>query len=175
MFPFPLCFRPTATLLGGVYTPPIGGRATNVSGAVSGGGVYKPPTEGRTAGAGAYVPPGQREGAGRATGGYSDRDDSNTVRVTNLSENTREDDLRDLFKAFGAIKRCYLATDRVTGQARGFAFISFLNKQDAQNAIDALNGYGYDHLILSCEWAEERKEGDSGGGSGTGSRPGGRY
>ena len=48
--------------------------------------------------------------AGRSRGGESmnDRDDSNTIRVTNLSENTREDDLRDLFRGYGAISRCYL-------------------------------------------------------------------
>lgn len=41
------------------------------------------------------------------------RDDTATLRVTNISENTREEDLRELFRPFGAISRCYLAMDKV--------------------------------------------------------------
>lgn len=107
-----------------------------------------------------YVPVHQRAGRGGEKSGSSmnDRDDSNTIRVTNISENTREDDLRDLFKSYGHISRCYLATDRITGAARGFAFINFMRKDDAQAAIDGVNGHGYDHLILQVEWAEERTD-----------------
>eukprot|EP00039_Didymoeca_costata_P032200 m.37045 g.37045 ORF g.37045 m.37045 type:complete len:302 (+) comp9236_c0_seq1:60-965(+) len=119
-------------------------------------GTYKAPT-GNSAGGvnegGRYVPP-----RGRPGHGSSDRDETNTIRVTNLSENTREDDLRDLFRGYGPISRCYLATDRTTGHARGFAFISFHNRGDAQRAIDGVNGHGYDHLILQVEWAEDRKK-----------------
>jgi len=112
---------------------------------------------------GKYVPVHARAGrAGRGGESMNDRDDSNTVRVTNLSENTREDDLRDLFRGYGPISRCYLATDRETGQARGFAFISFHRREDAQNAIDQVNGHGYDHLILQVDWAEDRKPAEGG-------------
>lgn len=47
----------------------------------------------------------------------SNRDDA-TIRVTNLSENTQESDLRQLFSPFGSLNRVYLAKDRVTEQAR---------------------------------------------------------
>jgi len=110
-----------------------------------------------------YVPPSQRAGRGGAGGGGSsmnDRDDSNTVRVTNLSENTREDDLRDLFRSYGHITRCYLATNKETGLGRGFAFVSFQRREDAARAISEVNGHGYDHLILQLDWAEDRKPGD---------------
>ncbi|GMH56031.1 hypothetical protein TrLO_g7674 [Triparma laevis f. longispina] len=118
-----------------------------------------------------YVPPGQRAAGGgaktsgglaamadkiEASGGgdkkYDDRD-ANTIRCTNISEETTEKDLQELFKDFGRISRVYLAKDRETMQSRGFAFISFVHHADAQNAMDALQGYGYDHLILKLEWA----------------------
>jgi len=108
-----------------------------------------------------YVPPRQRPGRRDGDGDSMDkRDDTATIRITNLSENTREEDLRELFRPFGPISRCYLATDRATGAARGFAFINYLRKDHAQIAIDTLNGHGYDHLILQVEWAEDRKPTD---------------
>jgi len=115
-------------------------------------------TSGRNA---VYVPPSHRAGAGGAGGarvGYSmdsTRDDA-TIRVTNLSESTQESDLRLLFSPFGALNRVYLAKDRVTDQARGFAFITYYNREDAQRAIDAIHGHGYDHLILQVEWSKQK-------------------
>ncbi|CAM9655947.1 unnamed protein product, partial [Choristocarpus tenellus] len=50
--------------------------------------------------------------------------------------------------------RTYLAKDPETMQSRGFAFVSFYNQQDAEAAMEALQGYGYDHLILKLEWAK---------------------
>jgi translation initiation factor 3 subunit G len=102
---------------------------------------------------GKYVPPSQR--AIMAGGVKPERrtDDLNTIRVTNISENTTEADLQDLFKPFGRISRVYLAKDKETLQSRGFAFVSFVNKDDAASAMEKLQGYGYDHLILKLEWA----------------------
>ena len=82
------------------------------------------------------------------------RDETETVCVTNLSENTREQDLQDLFRPFGDISRIFLAKDKNTGQSKGFAFITFKTREDAPKAIQVLNGYGYDHLILSVDWAK---------------------
>ncbi|XP_022745397.1 eukaryotic translation initiation factor 3 subunit G-like [Durio zibethinus] len=106
---------------------------------------------------GAYVPPSMRAGAER-TGG-SDmrrRNDENSVRVTNLSEDTREPDLLELFRTFGPVTRVYVAMDQKTGTSRGFGFVNFVNREDAQRAINKLNGYGYDNLILRVEWATPR-------------------
>lgn len=107
---------------------------------------------------GRYVPPRQRLGRGGDGESMERREETASIRITNLSENTREEDLRELFRPFGHITRCYLATDRETGFARGFAFISYQRREDAQNAIDTLNGHGYDHLILQVDWAEDRKD-----------------
>lgn len=117
-----------------------------------------------------YVAPGKRGGVGSSIGGVGrhgadvdsdrrfDRDEEEaTVRVTNLSEDTKEDDLRDLFKPFGPISRVFLAKDKKNDTSRGFAFINFKFRADAANAIEKLQGYGYDHLILHLEWAKPSK------------------
>ncbi|XVF23963.1 hypothetical protein REPUB_Repub13aG0085000 [Reevesia pubescens] len=106
---------------------------------------------------GAYVPPSMRAGAERT--GESDmrhRNDENSVRVTNLSEDTREPDLIELFRTFSPVTRVYVAMDQKTGTSRGFSFVNFVNREDAQRAINKLNGYGYDYLILLVEWATPR-------------------
>ncbi|XVE59324.1 hypothetical protein DITRI_Ditri05aG0036600 [Diplodiscus trichospermus] len=117
-------------------------------------------SEAATAAAGSgkstYVPPGMRAGAERSGTDMRRRNDENSVRVTNLSEDTREPDLLELFRPFGAVSRVYVAVDQKTGMSRGFGFVNFVNKEDAQRAINKLNGYGYDNLILRVEWATPR-------------------
>merc|ERR1712106_328032 len=82
------------------------------------------------------------------------REDTAAIRVSNLSENAQETDLQELFKPFGHIARIFLAKDKMTGQCKGFAFVNYYRKEDASKAIATLNGFGYDHLILSVEWAK---------------------
>jgi translation initiation factor 3 subunit G len=121
------------------------------------------------AGPNKYVPPSKRSGAG---GGSSmgesmyGRDDSTTVRVSNLSKSTTEADLEELCHPFGETRRIFLSRDRDTNESKGFAFITFRVQSDGQRCIDKLNGYGYDHLILSVEWSKPRepREGDALGG-----------
>lgn len=115
------------------------------------------------AGKGSYVAPGMRNGGGGAGDSMRRPRDENSVRVTNLSEDTREQDLHDLFRPFGQISRTYIAYDRETGESRGFAFINFVNRDDAQRAINALDGHGYDNLILRVEWSAPRPEHPGGG------------
>lgn len=82
-----------------------------------------------------------------------DRDETQNVRVTNLSEDAEEQDLHALFKRFGPIQRIYIARDRETDLCKGFAFISFYNRDDGAKAIEVMNGYGFDNLILNVSWA----------------------
>merc|ERR1712024_216881 len=115
------------------------------------------PAAAGAAGAGKYIPPSRRDGAGRIGESMNDRkrnEDTAAIRVSNLSESTQEADLQELFKPFGHIARIYLSKDKQTGQCKGFAFVHYYKKDDASRAISTLNGYGYDYLILNVEWAK---------------------
>ncbi|PNY27604.1 Eukaryotic translation initiation factor 3 subunit G [Tolypocladium capitatum] len=111
---------------------------------------------------GSYVPPAMRGGAAGASAGermggskYGERDDLATLRVTNVSEMAEENELRDMFERFGRVTRVFLAKDRETGMAKGFAFISFADRSDAVKACDKMDGYGFKHLILRVEFAKK--------------------
>mgnify|MGYP003683802751 CR=1 FL=1 len=107
-----------------------------------------------------YVVPGKKSGInGNSSFGQhiKDRDDSPSLRITNLSEDTLEYDIRDLFSPYGNIMRIHLALDHYTKKCRGFAFVSFYNKEDAQNAMDNLRGKAFNHLIIGVEWAKPSK------------------
>ncbi|KAK7956908.1 uncharacterized protein PG986_006130 [Apiospora aurea] len=111
---------------------------------------------------GSYVPPALRGGPGGAAAGermggskYGERDDLATLRVTNVSEMAEEAELRDMFERFGRVTRVFLAKDRDTGMAKGFAFISFADRTDAVKACNKMDGYGFKHLILRVEFAKK--------------------
>lgn len=110
---------------------------------------------------GSYVPPSLRGGSGGEPAGesmYNQRRDDNSLRVTNLSEDTREQDLQELFRPFGPVTRVYIAYDRDTGLSRGFGFVNFMHCEDATRAMERLDGHGYDNLILRVEKAAPRPE-----------------
>jgi len=123
------------------------------------------PTLGLGAGSGGkYVPPSMRgpggtRTAGPAGGSGGSRDDLPTLRVTNISEDTQESDLRELFGIFGRVARVYVGRDRETGAGKGFAFVSFEERAVAQKAMEKVNGKGYDNLILSVQWSQPRPDG----------------
>lgn len=99
---------------------------------------------------------GAARGAGEAMGRPGgNRDDLPTLRVTNISEDTNEDDLRELFQNFGRVARVYVGRDRETGAGKGFAFVSFEDKANAEKAMAKVHGKGYDNLILSVQWSRE--------------------
>lgn len=114
-------------------------------------GDKKPGTEG-----GKYVPPSLRDGAGKSMDSMSHqrRDDTLAIRISNLSENTQETDLEDLVKPFGPYSKLYLAKDKNTNCCKGFAYVHFKFRADAAKAIAALDGFGYDHLILNVDWSK---------------------
>lgn len=121
------------------------------------------PAVAASAAGGKYVPPSMRGGGNRTgermggVGGMS-RDDLPTLRVTNLSEEADDDDLRDLFSRFGRVVRVYVGRDRETGICKGYAFVSFESREDADRARQRVDGKGYDNLILSVNWSVPRGE-----------------
>jgi translation initiation factor 3 subunit G len=107
-----------------------------------------------------YVPPSLRQGAGKGDGkgkGDMNQGQEASLRITNLSEDVREGDLQDLFGQCGRLQRVYLAKDMTTYQSRGFAFVTYYTREDAQKAINKLNGHGYDNLILQVQFAKPRQ------------------
>jgi translation initiation factor 3 subunit G len=66
-----------------------------------------------------------------------------------------EGELRDMFERFGRVTRVFLAKDRETGLAKGFAFISFADRGDAVKAAEKMDGFGFKHLILRVEFAKK--------------------
>jgi RNA recognition motif-containing protein len=91
--------------------------------------------------------------------------------VGNLSFNTTENDLQDAFAAHGTVTEANLMMDRATGRPRGFGFVTMSSPEEAQNAINALNGANLDGRNLTVNEARPREE-RSGGGF-RGSRDGG--
>lgn len=103
-----------------------------------------------------YISPSQRTSLPRMTNlGKTRRSSENLVRVSNFSRDANADDLRALFIPFGALTSVSLAVDWYTGLSKGFGFVSFVNKDDAQRAIDSLHGYGYESLILHVDWSDQ--------------------
>jgi translation initiation factor 3 subunit G len=85
-----------------------------------------------------------------------ERDDSNTVRLANLAEDVKESDVRELISSFGPVTRVFLPRNLDTNTCKGYSFINFVDKSSAQKCINALNGFGYANLILSCDWANQK-------------------
>jgi len=62
------------------------------------------------------------------------------IFVGNLSFRTTQDELHSAFAQYGTVERVSIVTDRETGQSRGFGFVEMTDSQEAENAINALNG-----------------------------------
>ena len=84
--------------------------------------------------------------------------------VGNLSFNTTENGLQDAFAAHGTVTEANLMTDRSTGRPRGFAFVTMGSPEEAQKAIDAMNGAILDGRNLTVNEARPKEE--RAGGSG---------
>lgn len=93
---------------------------------------------------------------------------STKLFVGNLSFNTTENDLQDAFAAHGTVVETNLMMDRATGRPRGFAFVTMSSPEEAQKAIDAMNGAQLDGRPLTVNVARPREERPSGGGGGGG-------
>ncbi len=94
--------------------------------------------------------------------------------VGNLSWDTQEDDLIAAFEQDGrSVTSARIMTDRDTGRPRGFAFVEMATEEDAQAAIQAMDGAEVDGRPLRVNEAEERRPRSGGGGGGGGYRGGG--
>src|SRR6058998_1592737 len=89
---------------------------------------------------------------------------SSKLFVGNLSFDITENDLQDAFAAHGTVVEANLMIDRVTGKPRGFGFITMSTPEEAQKAIDSLNGAELDGRALTVNIARPREERPAGGG-----------
>src|SRR3954469_15434642 len=90
--------------------------------------------------------------------------------VGNLSFNTTENELQELFSQAGAVQEVTLMQDKFTGKSRGFAFVTMGSEQDAQNAIAKINGQTIEDRTLAVSEARPRDARPRGGGGGGGGR-----
>jgi RNA recognition motif-containing protein len=98
--------------------------------------------------------------------------------VGNLSFQATEADLRALFEPFGQIERVHIATDRETGQARGFAFVEMANDEEAKKAMASLDGKEVSGRNMKVNEARPKERSGPGGHNGRGGgrgRDGGRW
>lgn len=92
--------------------------------------------------------------------------------VGSLPFSVTEDELQNLFSAFGAIESVRIITDKFTGQSKGFGFVEMATNEDAKKAIDGMNGKQLNGrtLIVNEARPEQRRErsfsGNGGGGGG---------
>ncbi|MBI5084788.1 MAG: RNA-binding protein [Acidobacteria bacterium] len=90
------------------------------------------------------------------------------IFVGNLSFSSSEDAVRGLFEAYGTVDRVSIITDRETGRSRGFAFVEMPNDEEAERAINAMNGADFGGRKLNVNEARPREERPFGGGGGGG-------
>ena len=98
--------------------------------------------------------------------------------VGNLSYNTTEEQLRELFAQAGAVESASVISDKFSGRSRGFGFVEMANDADATAAIEKFNGQELDARKLVVNEArppEERSRGGFGGGGGGGGGGRGGY
>ncbi|MSR65143.1 MAG: RNA-binding protein [Verrucomicrobiae bacterium] len=103
---------------------------------------------------------------------------SNKLYVGNLSFETTENSLTDLFAQAGKVTSTNMIQDKFTGKSRGFAFVEMSSSEEANKAIETFNGKDLDGRALTVNIArpkEDRPRGDFGGGGGGGGSRGKRY
>jgi RNA recognition motif-containing protein len=93
--------------------------------------------------------------------------------VGNLSFDSTDEELRQLFEPHGTVESAKVATDRDTGRSRGFGFIEMSSDSEADSAITALNGTQVGGRSLTVNEARPKTSGFGGGGYGGGNSGGG--
>ena len=92
------------------------------------------------------------------------------IYVGNLSFDATEEDVREVFEAFGKVESAKIVQDKYSGRSRGFGFVEMPSEDEAKAAISSLNGKEVKGRALSVNEARPRSEKPRGGGGGGGSR-----
>ncbi len=86
------------------------------------------------------------------------------IYVGNLPWSTNDDDLRTLFQEFGDVDGARVIMDRETGRSRGFGFVQMPSNDEANKAIETLNGQDYNGRPLRVNESQPKPRGGGGGG-----------
>ena len=98
------------------------------------------------------------------------------IYVANLSDDVGDDDLRQAFEAFGQVTSATVIKDKFSGKSRGFGFVEMPSKDEAQSAIQDLNGEelkGQNLIVNEARPRSDNRRGDRGGFGGSRGGPGG--
>jgi RNA recognition motif-containing protein len=93
------------------------------------------------------------------------------IYVGNLSYSVTEEELQKAFEAFGEVSSINIITDQYSGRSKGFGFVEMPGKEEAEAAINGMNGKEIAGRTLNVNEARPRPDKGRGGG---GRRPGGR-
>ncbi|CAG8697633.1 1369_t:CDS:2 [Ambispora leptoticha] len=85
-------------------------------------------------------------------GSDKDRRDSTTLYVGNLPYAFREQDVADMFERYGRLRKVTVQLDHYTGRNKGFAFVEFEDRRDAEDAYDKYNGFSVEGRRLKLDW-----------------------
>lgn len=80
------------------------------------------------------------------------------IYVSNINFRTEEESLNQLFAGYGEVSSARIITDRNTGRSRGFGFVEMDNDEEAQNAINSINGTDFEDKTLNVSVALPREE-----------------
>ncbi len=94
------------------------------------------------------------------------------IYVANIAYSAQDQDLRELFEAFGEVTSAKIIMDKATNRSRGFGFVEMADDDSGRAAIEGTNGKGFHGRDLVVNEARPRTEGASGGGDRGGYRGG---
>lgn len=96
------------------------------------------------------------------------------IYVGNLPFGATDDDMQQLFAAYGDVSSANVIKDRFSGESRGFGFVEMPSREDALAAIEALNGTDFKGRSITVNEAKPKSPREGGGGGGGGGGRGGR-
>ena len=91
--------------------------------------------------------------------------------VGGLAYSITDEQLQQIFAAHGTVESAKVITDRYTDNSRGFGFVEMSSQQEAEKAIEALNGTELEGRALTVNIAKPREDRARGGGGGGGQKP----
>ena len=97
------------------------------------------------------------------------------IYVGNLSYQTTNQELQELFEQYGSVSSARIIMERDTGRSKGFGFVEMPDNDEANTAIESLNGMDYSGRALRVNESQPRPRNNRRGGGGGGGGGGGRW